>query len=313
MFGKKIHGKTQPATVEAAVRWFVELDARGLDAHGDAELSEWLARDPDRAGALARCEAVALLTAKLRDDTAVAWAFDEAADVAAGDGPENWRSARPRWYQRPAPAWAVAGLFAIVAVGAFFAPRGIVSSNDATPGATASSVSSPSNPLPLLIDFGTMEPAVMLPGAIPVDARAIAVMPFAAAASAEAPNAGEATIAADLYTMVLRQLERIPGLYVVGAAAVEPYVDASVSLPDIAAQLGVRGIVQAHVASADGRVQAIVRLVDATNNRLLVDDDFDGPISEMPTMRTEIAMHIAAALAKSSDAATSDYEPTASD
>lgn len=321
----------------AAAEWLVEIERGSLSAAAEARFAEWLAADPAHERELERCEAALVFARAVAADAKRLVAMDTGA-------PRRHRheaAARVRaTLARPAVAWGVASLsvaVAVIAVVAGFAPgnepeaspgaslelAGAATASDSTAvrargGAdaarTAGGVAAASAPLDVAL--GTAYPVAVLPqtnaaglpAGIVVDARSVAVLPFVGVRAAGGAGGDRPDIAASLYSEVVRQLAAIPGIYVVDAPAVLPYAGAGLTPEEVAAHLGVRGIVEGRVAAGQGRVQVTLTWTDAASDTSL-EDDFEGPVAELASMRTDIVANIAAALAESAAPAALDPLP----
>lgn len=300
---------------EAAKR-YVEADANPEDREREAALVEWLERSPEHEAAFERCEAAAVLARELAARGELdALRTAERGHVLALLG-------------RPAVAWGVAVAAVIWAVAASVdfgagsesvddearlaaaaagdeaAPRaeGLALSSNAgaddapdLPAAEASVADAP----PAETYLAALNPVAVLPGDIVVDVHSVAVLPFdGASASASAPPreggaelAAAARIAAQLHDDVLRQLARIPGLYVVDGGASTAYTDGELDPGEIAALLSVRGVVTADV-EVDGRtVRVNLRMTDAASSGRRT-ETIERPIDELAAVRTAIVMNI---------------------
>jgi TolB-like protein len=280
------------AAEQAAARWFVDLDTEAVDPAAEAGFAAWLARDRAHETAFERCEAALLLTKVLGDEARLGGAFDAAARLAAARPRARVAQARA-WLARPALAWGVAALAAVVAVlaivyrGERAADAGSIAAGPPEAADSAYTIT---------FDLGGAEP-VVLPGAVIVDARSLAVLPFVDIDAQLGTSSGESrAIAAALHDQVVRALAAIPGIYVVGSQSVAAYGDLGVVPEVMAAQLGVRGIVEARVTATDGRVRVSLRVIDAARDRLLLEDAFDRPVEELTAMRSDIVTNIAVAL-----------------
>lgn len=149
-------------------------------------------------------------------------------------------------------------------------------------------------------------PVAVLPGDIIVDVHSVAVLPFDPSAERSAAEAGSANaderaaaerIARQLHDEVMRQLARIPGLYVVDARASIAHDDAGLEPDQIAALLSVRGVVAADVEVDDRTVRVQLRMTDAVNAGRRTETRFERPIDELPAVRTAIVANITDALA----------------
>ena len=295
--------ETRGRAARTAAQWFVDLDAGTADPGKEAAFAAWLAEDSSHERELERCEAAVDLAQELEHDADLRWAFDEAARLPAPPRERAPRSAV--WHQRPALAWSVAALAVAAAVVA-------VASREWLPGAAtmAPATAYEVPPVEVVVEPWSGDPVVVLPGQIVVDARSVAVLPFVGVGeeSGQTGNsAATSAIAAQLYDDVVRQLAAIPGVYVVARQAVVPYENRNMSPVDVAAQLGVRGIVEARVASEGGRVRVLLQVNDAAGEGVSSEDSFDRPIAELRTIQTEIVTNIAVKLAS----AAAFTEPTA--
>jgi TolB-like protein len=275
-----------------AAQWFVELHAARADPAKEEALLAWLEESPTHERELERCEAAVHLAKELAHDPDVQWAFDEARRLAAA---APLRERRVVWYQRPALSWSIAGLAVAVAVIA-------VAWREVPPETATMTIAASGEGLPseIVIELASADPVVVLPGHVVVDARSVAVMPFVGVGDRVAETReGAATnaIAAQLYDDVVRQLATIPGVYVVGRPSVVPYENRDMRPEEVAAQLGVRGIVAARVATEDGRVRVLLQVIDVAGDGVLSEDAFDRPVAELIAMRTDIVTNIAVALA----------------
>jgi TolB-like protein len=305
----------EPTAAErAAARWYVAVDTAtettsGLEAERD--LTAWLARDAGNADALARCHAAAELTRLSRERPALRSAFDDAAQLAAAARAPALPAAA-RWYRRPAIAWSVALIAVLTAAGRWLAPPGTdgpgpveISGGNPASGMPAA-VQRPDASMPDLAErFGATAPAVVLPGPgdVIVDARSVAVLPFggiAGLAPAAAVDSDTLELAGRLYEDVLRQLAALPGFYVVDRGSVAAYANEDVPLEDLAARLGVRGIVEASVASVGGEVSVTLRLTDAYHLKR-TEESIDRPSEQVALLDTDIAANIALAFVDGAD------------
>jgi len=128
----------------------------------------------------------------------------------------------------------------------------------------------------------------VLPTGVVVDASAVAVLPFA--------GAGDGTLARGLQREVVAALRGVPGLYVIAGDAVQPYAATELSAADIGGQLGARGIVDASVELADGRVNVSAQLRDAATGATLWRTEVARPVDELNAIQYEIAESVAATM-----------------
>jgi len=284
----------QDTSLESAADWFVAVDAQSADPAAEARFAAWVDADPEHGAALARCEAAVALTRHLGEAARLGGAFEEAARLAAGAGQSGPR--RRRW-SHPAVAWSAAAASLAIAVLATIgrdspAPDGSDPVRATAPAEAAYTVT---------VDVAGADSAVLLPGPVVVDARSVAVLPFVevalAADDAVTPGGLAADLAASLYDEVVRQLASIPGVYVVDRQAVAPYAGSDIDAEQIAAQLGVRGVVEALVGTVGGRVQVTLRLTDAARAGPPIQEGFESRVGDLGAMRAEIVTNIALALA----------------
>jgi len=145
-------------------------------------------------------------------------------------------------------------------------------------------------------------PVAVLPGDIVVDVHSIAVLPFDQAREApesavdDADERAAARIARQLHDEVMSQLSRIPGLYVVDGSSTAVYASGELAPEQIAALLGVRGVVAAGV-ELDGRtVRVSLRMTDAASAAWPTEIVLERPLDELPDVKTAIVANIADAL-----------------
>ncbi len=273
-----------------AARWFVELDAGPLDPAQEHELTAWLERDPEHEGELARCGAAVELARELQGDDELRWAFAGAARLAETPPARLTLS----WYRRPALAWGVAAIAVVVAVAVSWERESVPPV--APPAASARGTLPPE----LVRELAAAKPVVLSPDTanLVVDGLSVAVLPFALEPLAPGGDSAAAeSIAATLYGDIVRDLAAIPGVYVLDRSAVAPYAKMDIAPEEIAMQLSVRGVVNARVAAADGRVRVVLEIVDAAQAALASEDTFDRPVAELSALRTDIVTHIATRLA----------------
>lgn len=274
----------------------------------DRYLADAAAIDERDAAVFARCDAVMALTPKLAASPDVEWAYDEARRLArTAPGSLAQSKSRP-WYLSPVLAWSAAGVLAVALVvsslpGAFTDRAvGGDSATDATP-VTASAFTPTSITFaPIVISpelaqmLAGIEPVLVLSNQTPVDARSLAVLPFAqedGESSSQASSVAEA-----IYAQVLRQLSAVPGIIVVDAATAAIYSESDLSPEEIALQLGVRGVVQGRVESVDGEVRFELRLTDAAAAGSSIDEAIERPTDELAQLQVDIASSVLGALAR---------------
>ncbi|MEM1175770.1 MAG: tetratricopeptide repeat protein, partial [Pseudomonadota bacterium] len=95
-----------------------------------------------------------------------------------------------------------------------------------------------------------------------VDELSIAVLPFANRSA----NADDVYFVDGVHDDILTQLVRIGSLTVTSRTSVERFRDTTLSIPEIAAQLGVRHILEGGIQRAGNRVRINLQLINANND-----------------------------------------------
>jgi TolB-like protein len=283
---------------EAAARWFVEID-RSTDGEIDeTAFAHWVA-EPGNAAALARCELAAHLAHRLQTDQDNRWAFDDAALVAIGRRDRVGTA----WPRQAALAWGMALLAVVIAAAAFLtrpptAPPGDAPVEpDARPLAIDQAAAEGAGArFALIAEQVPVIPVVELPGEIAVDARSIAVLPFVLAGTPSNDPPALGALVESLHGRLVEDLRSLPGFYVIARESVLPYSDVGLMPAEIAAQLGVRGIVRGRVREAEGGLQVTLELVDAASGELLLNEEYE-QATDLRTLQDSIAFDIAMALA----------------
>jgi adenylate cyclase len=130
-----------------------------------------------------------------------------------------------------------------------------------------------------------VNPVAVLPSGVVVDASAVAVLPFA--------TSGDSSLARGIERDIVAALRTVPGLYVIADNAVSPYAATELAAAELGALLGARGIVDAAVELADGRVRIDARLRDASTGATLFQARVERPVDELRDVRDEIAQQVA--------------------
>lgn len=132
----------------------------------------------------------------------------------------------------------------------------------------------------------------------------VAVLPFRALPHSDA----DAAMAMTLHDEMLTQLSRIASIRVVSRSSVLPYEGASLSLGQIARDLGVDNVVEASVQSMGERARLSVRLLDARSSSLLWAESYERPVGEafllVPDAAREITRALGAVLTREERLAT---------
>ncbi len=316
-----------PAAPRSAAEWLIALDAEPRESEGataaqrDTRFAEWLAADARREAELARCESALALTRELVDDPDLEWAFAEAAALARGRTAPGGRAPARRGasalrHGLGFAAWVCAALVAAAVVLVALLdtpPSGPLASNTADRTAAAVDAAAIARAATLVASAPLTNPVVVLsPSRAVVDARSIAVLPFAAAADDASDSALAATLAAALHREARAALAAVPGLYVIDERSVLPYALTDLSASEVGAQLGARAILRAIVATADGRMHVAARLLDAAGGATLWQAQYDRSIDELPALGGELVESVVGALVAApsrSDAAVAAVRP----
>jgi TolB-like protein len=88
-------------------------------------------------------------------------------------------------------------------------------------------------------------------------------------------------------------LAQIKSLKVISRTSVMQYKDAKKSLPEIARELGVEGIVEASVVRSGGRVRVTAQLIDARQDQHLWANNYEREMTDVLTLQSEIVQAIA--------------------
>jgi TolB-like protein/cytochrome c-type biogenesis protein CcmH/NrfG len=122
--------------------------------------------------------------------------------------------------------------------------------------------------------------------------KSIAVLPFENL-SDEKENA---YFADGVQDDILTNLSKIGDLKVISRTSVMPYRGKTQNLRDIGKTLGVSNILEGSVRRSGNKVRVNVQLIDATNDQHLWAEDYDGDLSDVFKIQTDLATKIASAL-----------------
>jgi len=127
-----------------------------------------------------------------------------------------------------------------------------------------------------------------------VDHRSVAVLPFISVQTDEESRAFSSGIHDDLLT----QLSKIDSLTVISRTSVMKYRETQLSVPEIAAELGVATVVEGGIQRAGDWVRVNVQLIDAGTDRQLWAETYDAELTtaNIFSIQSDIAHQIAAAL-----------------
>jgi TolB-like protein/Flp pilus assembly protein TadD len=122
----------------------------------------------------------------------------------------------------------------------------------------------------------------------------IAVLPFENRSSKQ----GDAFFVDGIHDDILTQLSKISGLRVISRTSVERFRNTTLSIREVADQLGVSSILEGGVQRAGDRVRINVQLIDATTDAHLWAADYDRGLTatNIFAIQSEVATAIAAAL-----------------
>src|SRR5204863_46084 len=122
--------------------------------------------------------------------------------------------------------------------------------------------------------------------------KSIAVLPFENL-SDEKENA---YFADGVQDDILTNLSKIGDLKVISRTSVMPYRGKTQNLRDIGKTLGVSNILEGSVRRSGNKVRVNVQLIDATNDQHVWAEDYDGDLSDVFKIQTDLATKIASAL-----------------
>lgn len=124
------------------------------------------------------------------------------------------------------------------------------------------------------------------------DRPVIAVLPLANLSADE----GNSYLAAGIHEELLRLLSLVRELGVISRTSVLRYAGTDQGIPEIAAELGARYIVEGSVQEYQGQVRIQVQLIDATTDQHLWADRYDRTLTNIFELQSEVAQAIAGAL-----------------
>jgi TolB-like protein len=99
---------------------------------------------------------------------------------------------------------------------------------------------------------------------------------------------------AGMHEALITNLSKIDTLRVISRTSVERYKDARISLPEIAAELGVDALVEGSVLRADGQVRITAQLIHGQTDEHLWAEDYDRELENILDLFSEVARAIAA-------------------
>ena len=131
----------------------------------------------------------------------------------------------------------------------------------------------------------------------PPPERSIAVLPFT-----DMSAAGDQEYFGDgLAEEILNALVRVPDLQVSARTSSFQYRDTTLSIPEIAAELGVAHVLEGSVRSAGDRVRVTAQLIRAEDGFHVWSENYDRDPADMIVIQEDLARSIATALQTSMD------------
>lgn len=229
----------------------------------------------DEAATFARCDAVIALTPKLAASADVAWAFDEARELARSDPRERETApAMPglpsRWLLNPGVAWGAAGVLAVALFIALM-PRGPnLSGNDEF----ASGEGAARQATPMVSTTQTSE-------------------------AVEPPTIQNFTFAPIVVSTELAQaLAEVRPVVLLADQTAAIYAGSDLTATEIAQQLGVRGILEGNVDSINGNILFSLNFTDAATAGSSINRSLERPTAEAAYLQSDIASSVLDALAR---------------
>jgi TolB-like protein/DNA-binding winged helix-turn-helix (wHTH) protein/Tfp pilus assembly protein PilF len=135
-------------------------------------------------------------------------------------------------------------------------------------------------------------PALLNSGGTRLSIRSLAVLPLA-----NLTGDPEQDYFSDGMTdALITNLASLPTLKVISRQSVMRYKDSPKSLPEIARELGVEGVVEGSVARSGGRVRITAQLVHAATDRHLWAHSYERPLEDVLALQGELARAIAEAV-----------------
>jgi TolB-like protein len=130
------------------------------------------------------------------------------------------------------------------------------------------------------------------PAQSPYAKPSIAVLPFASLS----PDAEQAYFALGLADDLITDLSKVQGLTVIARSSSFAYSDRAADPAEVAAELGVRYIVEGSVRRSASTVRINAQVVDATTRHQVWADRIDGDVSHVFALQDEVARRIVTAL-----------------
>ncbi|HEY5623674.1 MAG TPA: hypothetical protein VIV14_07920 [Gammaproteobacteria bacterium] len=111
------------------------------------------------------------------------------------------------------------------------------------------------------------------------------------------PNPDDAYFAAGIHEEILNYLAKINDLSVIARTSVKRYANSDIPIKEIAAELGVRSIMEGSVRYAGDKVRVTAQLIDAGSEEHLWSEVYERDLADVFAIQADIAEKIANALA----------------
>jgi TolB-like protein/class 3 adenylate cyclase len=126
----------------------------------------------------------------------------------------------------------------------------------------------------------------------PLAGPSLAVLPFSDASA----EAGQKYFAEGIAEDLITDLSKVPGLFVIARNTTFAYQGRKVTAQQVAADLGVRYVLEGNVRRAGKQVRINVQLADTASGGLLWAERYDGALTNVFALQDEIGRKIVAAL-----------------
>jgi len=118
--------------------------------------------------------------------------------------------------------------------------------------------------------------------------RSLAVLPFEDFSDDPEPD----YFAAGMHDALIMQLSQTEALRVVSRTSVMKYAGATTSVPEIARELGVQGVIEGSVLRADDRVRITVQLIHGPTDTHLWSSSYERELADIIALQGEVAREI---------------------
>jgi TolB-like protein/Flp pilus assembly protein TadD len=126
----------------------------------------------------------------------------------------------------------------------------------------------------------------------PMDRLRVAVLPF----TNMSPDPADEYIADGMTEELISTISRISGLRVISRTSVMQYKSALKNMEHIGRELGAGSIIEGSVRKAGGHVRVSVQLLDASEDKHLWAQSYDGELSNIFSIQSDIAQSVVSAL-----------------